>query len=135
MTPQPLPHFFLNWGFGNRATPCPGAQRGVLTGSSLLVGGWPRSWLCLSGVLLPVPVPGGTWWQGTGCCWQQHTPSTGCSHHPPFNASQDIGNGMSWVLVTTLPLTACDSVLLQRLPLLGQGCVTAQLGTPWLSSG
>lgn len=53
---------------------------------------------------------------------------TGCSHHPPLNASQDIGNGMSWVLVTMLPLNTCDSVLLQRLQLLGQGGGMAQ---PW----
>lgn len=43
---------------------------------------------------------------------------------PP--AIQDIGNGVSWVMVTTLPLTTCDSRLLQRLQLLGQG------GTAWL---
>lgn len=39
---------------------------------------------------------------------------------------------MSWVLVTTLPLTTCDSVLLQRLQLPGQGGSMAQ---PWGHSG
>lgn len=59
MTRQPLPHFFLNWGFGSCATPFTRAQRGVLAGLSVLLGAWPKSWLCLSEVLLPVPVPGG----------------------------------------------------------------------------
>lgn len=38
---------------------------------------------------------------------------TGCSRHPPCNASRAVRNGVSWVLVTTLPLTAYFIPLLQ----------------------
>lgn len=75
-----------------------------------------------------VPCARARWWQGAGCCWQQHAPSTGCSPHPPLNASRDVRNGMSWVLGSTLALTTCYSVLLQRLQLLGQAGGMAQ---PW----
>lgn len=43
---------------------------------------------------------------------------------------------MSWVLVTTLPLTSCDSVLLQRLRLLGHRGGMAHLwGRPGFHQG
>ena len=86
--------------------------------------------MCLSGTLLLASVPGGAWQRGAGGPPAAARPlPTGCYRHPSLNASQAVGNGVSWVFVTTLPLTACFVSLQQQklqLPGAGRRCGTAE---------